>query len=302
MPNLESLLQQSDELPSLPEIYIKVSDLLEDEESTSKEIGQAVQTDPSLTARILKLINSAYYGMPRQVTSVAQAVSLLGRLQLKQILLGTLLAGVFNDMQIRNFSMMNFWRHSIKTAIIARHLAMQNVNIIDHEAFFTAGLLHDIGRLVMAKAAPDELAEIDRQVRNGGDVIKLEAELLGLTHVDVGGALMLKWDMPAVITQCVLKHHCIEHEGEHAIPTSIVYLANKLSEKPVVETEKEMQGLLSGIRNWKRSENTLDQILIACQLADQQWAEVMESLGMVDMEIADDFAAPLDQGLPGFSA
>ena len=68
MPNLESLLQQSEELPSLPEIYIKVSDLLEDEESTSREIAQAVQTDPSLTARILKLINSAYYGMPRQVT------------------------------------------------------------------------------------------------------------------------------------------------------------------------------------------------------------------------------------------
>ena len=292
MPNLESLLTQSEELPSLPEIYIKVSDLLESEDSSSQDIGLAVQTDPSLTARILKLINSAYYGMPRQVTSVAQAVSLLGRAQLQQILLGTVLAGVFNDMQLRNFSMTTFWRHSIKTAIIARHLAMQNVNIIDHEAFFTAGLLHDIGRLVIAKAMPDELAAVDEQVRNGADVIKMESEVLGLTHVDVGSALMLKWDMPTIITQCVLNHHRIEHEGEHAIATSIVYLANKLSEKPVVETEKEMQGLLSGIRNWKDAQNTLDQILIACQLADQQWVEVMESLGMVDMEINDEEENP----------
>jgi len=292
MPNLETLLNQSDELPSLPEIYIKVSDLLESEDSSSREIGEAVQTDPSLTARILKLINSAYYGMPRQVTSVAQAVSLLGRQQLQQILLGTVLAGVFNDMQIKNFSMTEFWRHSIKTAIIARHLAMQNVNIIDHEAFFTAGLLHDIGRLVLAKAIPDELAEIDRQVRNGADVVRLETEILGLSHVDVGGALMLKWDMPTVITQCVLNHHRIEHEGEHAIASSIVYLANKLSLKQVVETEKEMMSELSGIRNWKQADNTLDQILIACQLADKQWAEVMESLGMVDMEIGDEFDDP----------
>jgi putative nucleotidyltransferase with HDIG domain len=292
MPNLETLLNQSDELPSLPEIYIKVSDLLESEDSSSREIGEAVQTDPSLTARILKLINSAYYGMPRQVTSVAQAVSLLGRQQLQQILLGSVLAGVFNDMHIDNFSMTEFWRHSIKTAIIARHLAMQNVNIIDHEAFFTAGLLHDIGRLVLAKAMPDELAEIDRQVKNGADVVRLETEILGLSHVDVGGALMLKWDMPTVITQCVLNHHRIEHEGEHAIASSIVYLANKLSLKQVVETEKEMMSELSGIRNWKQTDNTLDQILIACQLADKQWAEVMESLGMVDMEIGDEYDDP----------
>jgi HD-like signal output (HDOD) protein len=103
---LEPLLKQAGELPSLPEVYIRVTELLETESATGQKIGEAVQTDPVLTARILKLINSAYYGLQNPVTSISQAVTLLGR------------------------------QHCIKTAIIARQLAMQNSRVIDHEAFF----------------------------------------------------------------------------------------------------------------------------------------------------------------------
>jgi len=160
MKDLQVLLEQSKELPTLPEIYVRVSELLDSETASARDIGEAVQTDPSLTAKILKMVNSAFYGLPKRVTSVSQAVSLLGRQQLKQILMSSVLAGVFSEVNIVNFSMHDFWKHSIKTAIIARHLGMQNVNIIDHEAFFTAGLLHDIGRLVIAKVAPEEMDEI----------------------------------------------------------------------------------------------------------------------------------------------
>ncbi len=297
MLKLETLLENSNELPSLPEIYTRVTEILESDNSDAQQIGEAVQSDPSLTGRVLKMINSAYYGLPNEIYSIAQAVTLLGRQQIKQILMGSVLAGVFKGMDIANFSMRDFWEHSIKTAIIARHLAMQNANILDHEAFFTAGLLHDIGRLVIAKAAPDSVAEIDEIVAaNGIDVIQAEADILGVTHVEVGAAMMKKWGIPSLISQCVVKHHELNHTGPFAIDTSMVYLANKLSKLTLIEAEdeneeeceKEMYGILTTIPNWQQTECTLEQISIACRLADEQCHEVMESLGMIDREDHDD--------------
>jgi len=291
MLKLETLLENSNELPSLPEIYTRLSGLLESDDSDAGQIGEAVQSDPSLTGRVLKMTNSAYFGLPNEIFSIAQAVTLLGRQQIKQILMGSVLAGIFKDIDLAGFSMRDFWEHSIKTAIIARHLAMQNVNIIDHEAFFTAGLLHDIGRLVIAKSAPDSIAEIDAIVEaNGVDMIQAEADILGVTHADIGAVIMKKWGMPSMISQCVIKHHEINHEGPFAIETSMVYLANKLSKLTLIEAKdenegeckKEMYGILKTIPNWQQTECSLEQISIACRLADEQCHEVMESLNMID--------------------
>ena len=289
---LEPLLKQAGELPSLPEVYIRVTELLETESATGLKIGEAVQSDPALTARILKLINSAYYGLQNPVTSISQAVTLLGRQQLKQALLGSVLAGVFKDFDITSFPLRDFWQHCIKTAIIARQLAMQNARVIDHEAFFTAGLLHDIGWLVIAKVNPGSYKQITGLARTENkEVIQVESEKLGVTHIDVGVALLEKWGIPGLITECVRKHHDIDHIGPFAIETSIVFLANKLSRFDLSgddeEEEETIADILSTIPNWEKSNCTAEQITIACRLADEQWLEVMESLGMVDLEIDD---------------
>jgi len=290
MYDLETLLEQSQELPPLPEIYLKVSELLESENSNVQQVGEAVQTDPSLTARVLKMINSAYYGLSSEVSSISQAISLLGRQQIKQILMGSVLAGVFNDINVDSFPLNDFWQHSIKTAIIARHLAMQNVHVIDHEAFFTAGLLHDVGRLVIAQVAADELAEIDLLVKSDDvDIVELEAEILGVSHIEVGAALMRKWGMPSLLTQCLVKHHDVEHVGPFAVDTSIVYLANQLSHFGLANDEEEMLAILETIPNWQKTDCTAEQIEIACKLADDQWFEVMESLGMAERVVYDEF-------------
>lgn len=288
MHNLEIFLQQPDDLPSLPEIYIKLSELLEDEDSDAYEIGDAVQADPSLTARILRTVNSAYYGLPNQVTTISQGISLIGRQQLQQMLMGSVLAGMFKDRNIDGSFMSSFWHHSVKTAIISRHLAMQNARILDHESFFTAGLLHDIGRLIIAEVAPALWAEINDQVDNlDPNIVRIETEKLGVSHIDVGAALMKKWAMPDMLTQCLIKHHDVDHLGPDAIATSIVYLANQLSQHNLAEDEETMQEILSAIPNWEHSKCTMEQIHVACQLADEQGLELMESLGLVDMEIDD---------------
>lgn len=287
---LESLIKQAGELPSLPEVYIRVTELLESESATGARIGEAVQTDPTLTARILKLINSAYYGLQNPVTSIPQAVTLLGRQQLQQVLVGSILAGVFKDFDVSSFPLRDFWRHCVKTAIIARQLAMQNARVIDHEAFFTAGLLHDIGWLVIAKVNPGSYMHIT-EIANAEnkEIIQVETEKLGVTHIEVGVALMEKWGIPGLITECVRKHHETDHIGPLAVETSIVYLANQLSRLELGETEEEDEAVISeyleSMANWEQSKCTSEQIMIACRLANEQWQEVMESLGMLDLDL-----------------
>ena len=180
---LERLLEQAGELPSLPEVYIRVTELLETESATADEIGEALQSDPALTARVLKLINSAYYGLRNEVSSIPQAVILLGREQLQQVLLGSVLSKVFKDFNVSDFPLRDFWQHCIKTAIIARQLAMQNARIIDHEAFFTVGLLHDIGWLVIARVNPGSYMQInDIAKAENRNMLEVEIEKLGTTH------------------------------------------------------------------------------------------------------------------------
>ena len=153
---------------------------------------------------------------------------------------------------------------------------MQNARIIDHEAFFTAGLLHDIGWLVIAKVNPGSYMQITGLARSENkDVIQVEAEKLGVTHIDVGVALLEKWGIPGLITECVRKHHDSDHIGPYAIETSIVYLANKLSRLDLSNQdadaeEEDMADVLSIIPNWEKSNCTAEQITIACTLADEQ--------------------------------
>lgn len=294
---LEPLLKQAGELPSLPEVYIRVTELLETETSTANKIGGAVQTDPTLTARILKLINSAYFGLRNPVTSIPQAVSLLGRKQLRQVLVGSVLSGVFKDFDLSGFPLRDFWQHSVKTAIIARQLAMQNALIIDHEAFFTAGLLHDIGWLVIAKVNPGSYLQVTEMARaQNRDIIDVETEKFGVSHIEVGVALLEKWGIPGLITECVKKHHDSDHVEPYVIETSIVYMANKLSRIDMAsedfDEEEAIPEFLASLSNWEQSKCTLEQITIACRLADEQWLDVMESLGMVDLDIDDQAEDP----------
>jgi HD-like signal output (HDOD) protein len=281
MTNLETLLGQVKHLPALPAIYIQLSDLLDDENSTAQQIGDVVQTDPSITSRILKMVNSAYYGLPQPVSSISQTVALLGSERLKLILLGAVLGDLFRNINNDDFSIEDFWQQSIKTAIIARHLAMQNAQIIKHDDLFTAGLLHDIGRLVIAAAFPDQLAEVESLKESMGiDAAQAEIKVFGFTYPDVSEALLQKWDLPAMLIHCVKNYRETDHEGRFAIASSIIYLADQLSNNELPSDEEDPQDVLTKIPNWQQTKCTAEQICTGWQLAEDQVFEVMESFGM----------------------
>ena len=286
---LEQLIGKGQDLPSLPEIYLRVSEQLENESSTVQQIGDTVQNDPAITSRVLKMVNSAYYGMPNEVASVSQAVSLLGRERLKHILIGSVLRGVFNTEYNPAFSMQVFWQHSIKTAIIARQLAAQISSIEEPETMFTAGLLHDIGKLLLINKVPHRmLAAEDFMIQKRVDVLTAELSQVGVTHTAVGEALMDHWGLPRLLIDCARNHHEVVHDGANREATHLIYRSNCLSTYVPPLDEQETQKILDDIENWDLGYATHEQIAFACQYADDMVFEVMESLGMVALEISAD--------------
>jgi putative nucleotidyltransferase with HDIG domain len=286
---LADIIGKGEDLPSLPEIYIRVSEQLEDDSVSAQEIGRTVQNDPAISGRILKMVNSAYYGLPNQVTSVAQSVPLLGRDRLRHILIGSVLRGVFTITNNPAFSLEVFWQHSIKTAIIAQHLAREIPQIEVPESMFTAGLIHDIGKLLLINRVPElMLAAEERMFRKRVDVLSAELHEIGLTHTAVSVGLMQHWGLPELLVDCARNHHESVHDGAHRYATHLIYLSNKLSEYVPPIDDQETQDILDDIDNWSFSNLSLESIAAACQEADDMVFEVMESLGMISIEISSD--------------
>jgi putative nucleotidyltransferase with HDIG domain len=284
---LEQLVGNGSELPSLPEIYLRVAAQLDDETATVQQIGDTVQHDPVITTRVLKMVNSAYYDLPDQVVSVAQLVSLLGRESLRHMLLASVFRGVFGAGQDNPaFSLQVFWQHSVKTAIIARELASQVGEIEKPESMFSAGLLHDIGKLLLFNQFPERMLDAEEYVmQRRVDVLSAELSQVGFTHTLVGEALLQHWGLPQLLIECVTRHHEIVHVGANRHATHLIYLANQLSHYVPPLDDEETRNILHDIENWDLGHASLAQIASACRHADDMLFEVMESLGMVAIEI-----------------
>ncbi len=283
---LQALLAKESELSSLPEIYIRISELLDSDTATSAQIGQVVETDPALSLRILKMVNSAFYGFSHKVDSIAQAITILGRERLKQILIGSVLSGVFGKMENHIFHMEDFWRHSVKTAILARYLSLQTECMQNADSLFTAGLLHDVGRLIMAKLIPEQTREIQNAVDiEDGDLFHAEERILGFTHCDVGAGFIKKWELPDLLASAAQYHHNPQAITEYILETGIIYVANNLNFLVSPIEEEEVEYALQDIPGWQNYGLSLENITAACIIAEEQVHEVMDSLGMTQLKI-----------------
>ena len=279
--SLDELLKQGDALPTLPEIYTRVSTQLDDIDTSVDDIGQTVSTDPAISYKILTMVNSAYYGLPNEISSISQAIALIGRFRLKQILIGALLGDVFKGLDSQHFSLKNFWEHSIRTAIIAKQLVINSDYGEEPETIFTAGLLHDVGRLILAAQKPEVLADIDRHsVLNHVEIAQAEIDITGLSHTEIGGALMQKWDFPDIIWVCVLNHHRTDYRGPFFNAAQFIYLANQLAHHETPNDEDETETILKQIANWRDAEVSVISVFNACRVAEDMVFDVMKSLGM----------------------
>jgi len=210
----EKIISGSGKLPTLPGIAIKILEAVQKERPELKEIAGVLSTDPPLSAEVLKLINSPFFGLHRKVTSVFHAVSMLGMNVVKNMALSFALVKNFSSDEKEDFDYPRFWKYSLTTAIAAQEVAKTIFRGNAEDAFFL-GLLHDMGRLTLARCLPDQYHLVGRLAEANGDTwSNAESEILGFDHMAVGAYLVKTWGLPAKFWMPIQGHHHAEDPEE----------------------------------------------------------------------------------------
>jgi putative nucleotidyltransferase with HDIG domain len=211
-------------LLSPPEVLLRLNALLEDPECSAAAIGQVIGRDPVLTARLLRLANSPFYGFPSHIDTISRAITVIGMNALRNLVLVTSAVGTLSRLPAPGMN--EYWRHSLRSAIIARTFAL-HCHLPEPEALFAAGLLHDIGIQIIAAKLPEIARELECRARDTGRPIdEVEREVLGFDHAEVGAELLAAWRLPRSLCEPVAYHHRPLEAGEMQLPALIVHAAN----------------------------------------------------------------------------
>jgi HD-like signal output (HDOD) protein len=226
-------VQQVTQIATLPEVTAKIIQVVEDPRSTARDLQNIIKHDVALSAKILKVVNSAFYGLPRQVSSVDRAIVLLGLSTVKNIAVATSVAKLFSGSEIsRNFTSKHLWQHSLACGVFCKMIAQQK-KMENTDEMFVAGLMHDLGIIVEKQVYPDELSTvIEKTFDTNANLCQVEQEILGADHQTFGTALATKWKFPHLFQLSTGYHHQPLKASEQYRPiTSIIHLADVLAYK-----------------------------------------------------------------------
>jgi putative nucleotidyltransferase with HDIG domain len=224
---LDQIVERVGSLPRLPDTVVRLVSVVSDPTSTLPEIVETIQYDPTLTAELLRLCNSAYYGLARQVESLDDAVRMLGTAKIFQLSMAahtrTMLSGPQKGYGLPAGAM---WSHAVATAVAAQLLA-RRAGLAQPGLLFTAGLLHDVGKMVLNEYVQQEYAEIVRRVTEERLTFsEVEQEVLGCTHADVGARLAEAWNLPDILVDCIRYHHDPDVRAVADARVDVVHLAD----------------------------------------------------------------------------
>ncbi|MBI4618227.1 MAG: HDOD domain-containing protein [Planctomycetes bacterium] len=196
-----------DGLPSLPEVLVDLLDAISDESVSMDRVVSRLELDPALCSKILKLVNSAFYGFPRRIASLHRAVVLLGFNTIKQVALGATVMDLFDGRSTGDFHPHALWSHSVDCGTYASVLGAA-LGVRDSDTLFVAGLLHDVGKLALREAVPDLFQEALRDLgRAGGPLFEAERRVLGFDHAEAGALLARAWGFPERMALLFRVHH-----------------------------------------------------------------------------------------------
>lgn len=220
--DVRRLVERIQSLPTLPGSITRITKLLDNPETTANEVGKEIEADQVLSAKVLKLVNSGFYGFSQPISTIPHAMVLLGFEVVKTLVLSTTVL----DMMSR--SMAGLWQHSLACArtcgIIARHLDLD-----DPEETSVIGLLHDLGKVVLEEHLGDEFAEIARIIDEENTLFyEAEERVLGVTHANVGAWLLDKWQLPSNLVEPIMYHHNFHPARTHAVRTAVVHISDIL--------------------------------------------------------------------------
>jgi putative nucleotidyltransferase with HDIG domain len=208
-PGIKELIGQIRHLPSVPQLYFEIIEALQSSTSSTQTIAEIIARDPALTAKILQLVNSAFFGSARSICDASEAVQLLGVSRIRSLALMHHAFSSFDRRSYEQLSVEEVWRHSLQTAAWARQFVLwQGGGRMMEEKAFTGGLLHDIGQLIIAANLPEAYREIRGLARSQKiPLYEAEKQVLKATHADVGAYLLSIWGLPIPLVETVALHH-----------------------------------------------------------------------------------------------
>ncbi len=213
-------LREIKSLPTLPGVVSKLTKMAEDPETTSEQMGKVISKDHILATKLLKLVNSAFYGFPQRISSLASAIILLGFNVIKSLIIS---ASIFEVMEKEDVEL---WEHSLGCAVVSSVLA-KRLGLSEPEEISTAGLIHDIGKVAIKMELPEEYEAIQQMVQDRKiSVREAELQVLGLEHAEVGGWLAKKWNLPQKLIEPVACHHDPRLAKTEMLSSSIVHFGD----------------------------------------------------------------------------
>jgi HD-like signal output (HDOD) protein len=273
----EELISQTTELVSLPDIYVRIKAVIYDPNSTMTDVADVLSHDPAICARMLKVANSAFFGVASRVETVKAAIRLLGTQQVHDLVLAATISKTFPDIPGNLISMEDFWVNSVRCGLLARLLAEQ-CNPTDGERFFLASLLHDMGHLIMYQTVPEESQEALITARQDNRPLHMiERDIIGCDYGQVGAQLMQSWNFPDNWVQAVRYQNEPADAQDFSFEASIMHLSVRMKDMDsAAEAPARNQTMIDPIA-WEvtgLSETMVEPLLIA---ADEQLGSAVET-------------------------
>lgn len=222
-----------EEIPTFSKSVIRILELTADVNCPTKDLVSHITHDPILTARVLKLVNSAYFGLSRKVTSIQQSVVYVGINTIKNLAVSVAAMGSLPQSNTAGLDMSNFWLHSLVTAVVAKLLAEKNnVPGAEVSTFFISALLHDIGEIIFSQAHPAIYAKVLEEAKKMEKPLHtIEQDVFGIDHAELGAKLAEKWQLPQPMADAIRYHHDTSQIKENQILNRIVFVANQVAKE-----------------------------------------------------------------------
>jgi HD-like signal output (HDOD) protein len=244
---LTRTLSQLKSVPSIPTLYTDIMEELEYPDASVARIGKIVAEDPGMTAKILQLVNSAFFGLPRHVATPAEAASLLGTETIKVLVLSVDVFSQFAVPSVKRLAPEAVQKHCAHTAAIAKQIAIAEKATKEvADASFMAGFLHDVGKLILAQNMPDQYGQVmENTQKRGISLCEAERAVLGATHAEVGAYLLGLWGLPDSMVEATAFHHFPSNSlGDSFVPLTAVHVANVLAHELYSEDNSAATGSL----------------------------------------------------------
>ena len=258
----KDLVANVGELVALPDICFRINEMVEDPGVSAAQISAVISQDPSLSAQLLKIANSPFYGFPSRVETISRALMVVGTNEVRDMVLATTIINSFSQYRSEVFDMEQFWHHSLMTGLMARQLSYHTSTVVLHkDRLFIAGLLHNIGQLVMAMRIDFMVNQLVKNASIGKlDATKIEQEVFDLDHGEVGAELMRSWQLPVSLVEVAEFHHRPEQAVFNPLDVAIVNIASAAVSREIAEDNPHFSGHDVSDQAWAMTGLDLDKV------------------------------------------